>query len=566
MWIHRIPPGSLAPPIRAGGGRGVAASHRGLGYCTHASSTARFATPWRSAPMGSRMSPEELNLVVLSVCGVLLAGVAAVRISSRSGMPGLLLYLGIGLLLGESGLGIRFDDPQLAYNLASIMLAFLLIDGGFTTNWRDLRPVASRAGLLGSVGVLLSVAVAAGLGMLLLGTDVRTAILLAAMVSSTDAAATFAVLRQLPIKPRVRTTLEGESGFNDPPAIILVSVVVSDAWSQGSVLGMLGTGLYQLVGGALVGLFIARLGQVLLSRVSLPSSGLYPLAVLAIAMVAFASAGVAGTSGLLAAYAAGLWLGNQVLPHHKATEGFTEAIGWLSQIGLFVMLGLLASPSELLPAVIPALVFGAALTFVARPLSVFVCLAPFKVGWREKVFTSWAGLRGAVPIMLATIPLTVGLPDASHMFHVIFVLVVVLTLVQGPTLPLAARLTHVTEELRPNEVRFDSSPLDGINASLLQFEVPEHSKLVGLYVSDLRLPLGAVLSMVIRGKDILVPDGQMRLKGADKLLLAIPTTLVERTQNRLALLAQHGMLARWVQSGRNRRRLLGDQSQPGREH
>ncbi len=504
------------------------------------------------------MSPEQLNLLVLSACGVLLAGVAAVRISSRTGMPGLLLYLGIGLLLGESGLGIQFDDGQMAYNVATVMLAILLIDGGFTTRWADLKPVAMRSGLMATVGVLLSVGITATLAILLLGIDLRTAILLSAMVSSTDAAAVFSVLRRLPIKARVRTTLEGESGFNDPPAIIIVTVVVSDAWNQGSVVGMLGTGLYQLVGGTLVGLVIARVGQTILQRVSLPSAGLYPLATLAIAMIAFALGGVAGTSGLLAAYAAGLWLGNQVLPHHKTTEGFTEALSWLAQIGLFVMLGLLASPSLLPAAIIPALVIGSALTFVARPLSVLLCMTPFRVPWREQAFASWAGLRGAVPIMLATIPLTQNLPGADQMFHIIFVLVTTFTLLQGPTLPWAARLSGITEELSPTAVRFDSSPMEGLNASMLQFEVPEGTKLIGLYVSDLRMPRGAVLSMLIRGKEILVPDQYMRLRSGDHMVLAVPNSVLERTQHRLELLAEHGKLARWVASGRNRRAIIGE--------
>ncbi|MCC2594603.1 potassium/proton antiporter [Tessaracoccus sp. OS52] len=498
------------------------------------------------------MTPEQLNVVVLGVCAVLLAAVAAVRISSRSGMPSMLLYLAIGLLLGEAGIGIRFDDGQLAYNLATLMLALLLADGGFTTDWKHLRPVALRAGLLASVGVMLSVTITATLAMWILGLDLRTAILLSAIVSSTDAAATFAVLRRLPIKDKVRTQLEGESGFNDPPAIIIVSVVVSDAWNQGSVLQMVGTGLYQLVGGTLIGILIGRLGQVLLNRVSLPSSGLYPLATVSITLVAFAVGGIAGTSGLLSAYASGLWLGNQPLPHKQTTRGFTESLGWLAQIGLFVMLGLLASPASIPAAIVPALVIGGALTFIARPLAVAVILTPFRTGWREQAFTSWAGLRGAVPIMLATIPLTTGMAGATHMFHVIFVLVLFFTLLQGPTLPLAARLTGVTEELAPTEVQFDSSPLEGINASLLQFVVPHASKLVGLYVADLRLPHGAMITMVIRDKVVLVPDGKMRLRGDDHLLIAVPNGQLRATQDRLRLLSQHGQLARWVANVRRR--------------
>lgn len=504
------------------------------------------------------MTNEELNLVVLAVSGIFLAGVVAVRISSRSGMPGMLLYLGIGLIIGEAGLGIRFDDSQLAFNLALIAVAVLLIDGGFTTRWADLRPVALRAGILATAGVMVSVAVAATFAVLILDLDLRTAILLAAMVSSTDAAAVFAILRRLPIKRRVRTTLEGESGFNDPPTIVLVSVVASDAWSEGSVAAMLGTALFQLVAGALIGLIIARIGQVLLGRISLPSAGLYPLATLTIAMAAFATAGIAGGSALLAAYVAGIWLGNQALPHHSTTEGFTESLGWLAQIALFIMLGLLASPAELPGAIVDALVIGSVLTFVARPLSVWLCLAPFKVPWREKAFTSWSGLRGAVPIMLATIPLTENLPYASHIFHVTFLLVVTFTLLQGPTLPRFARWMGVTEAISQHAVTFDSSPLEGIDATLVQVTVPPGSRLTGMYVDDLRLPGGSVVSMVIRGDAILVPDRSTRLRENDQLLLAARTELVERTQRRLELLHEGGALARWVTSGRNRRRLTDD--------
>lgn len=503
------------------------------------------------------MTHEELNLVVLAVSGIFLAGVIAVRVASRSGMPGMLLYLGIGLIIGEAGLGIRFDDAELAFNLALIAVAVLLTDGGFTTRWADLRPVAMRAGLLATGGVLVSVTVAATLAVVILGLDLRTAILLSAMVSSTDAAAVFAILRRLPIKRRVRATLEGESGFNDPPTIVLVSVVASDAWVEGSIAAMIGTAVFQLVAGAIIGLIVARLGQLLLGRISLPSAGLYPLATLTIAMVAFAGAGVAGGSGLLAAYVAGIWLGNQALPHHSTTEGFTESLGWLAQIALFIMLGLLASPDQLPDAVVDALVIGSVLTFVARPISVWLCLAPFKVPWREKAFISWAGLRGAVPIMLAMVPLTNGLPGASHMFHVTFLLVVTFTLLQGPTLPRFARRMDVTEAISPHAVAFDSSPLEGIDASLVQVTVPEGSRLGGVYADDLRLPRGAVLSMIIRGDEVLVPDRTTRLHEHDQLLMAVRTDLVERTQRRLELLHEGGALARWVSSGRNRRRLTG---------
>lgn len=502
------------------------------------------------------MSDQEMFMAVLIACGVLLAGVVAVRISSRSSLPGLLLYLGIGLLIGEAGFGIRFDDARLAYNVSALLVAVLLFDGGFTTRWSEFRPIALKAGLLGSIGVLVSVAIAATVAVLALGVDVRTGILLAAMVSSTDAAAVFAVLRRLPLKPRIRTTLEGESGVNDPPAIIIVSVVVSDAWHQMDVLSMVGTGLFQLAVGALVGLVIARLGQSLLHRISLPSAGLYPLATLAIALTAYSAAGTLQASGLLAAYVAGLWLGNQALPHHASTEGFTESLGWLSQIMLFVLLGLLASPKELPAAIVPALVIGSALMFLARPISVAVCLAPFREKFRTQVFISAAGMRGAVPIMLATIPLTQNLPGASHMFHVTFLLVVTFTLLQGPLLPRLAPWAGVLDPISPQALAFDSSPLEGINASLVQFTVPKQGQLVGMWGTDLRLPPGAVVSMVVRGQEIIVPDATLRLRCGDQLVMAVKSGLEEQVQGRLTLLNQHGPLARWLVSGRNRRRLL----------
>lgn len=503
------------------------------------------------------MTPAELNMLVAVSALVVIAGVIAVRVAARSGMPGLLWYIGFGLALGESGFGIRFDDPDLTFNVASVLLAILLIDGGFTTSWRSIRPVLAPAGLMASAGVLISVAVTALLTWAVLGVEPRVAILFAAMVSSTDAAATFSILRRLPIKSRLRTLLEAESGFNDPLVIILVTVVASDAWDNASVLGLAGDALYQLVIGAIFGLLIGRIGQLVLVGISLPSAGLYPLATLAIALGGFAVTGLAGGSGLLAAYVIGLWLGNQALPHKRTSEGFNEALGHLSQIGLFVMLGLLASPSKLWEATLPAIVIGSVLTFIARPFSVLVCLTPFRFSIREQSFVSWAGLRGAVPIVLATIPLTLGLPDAWHIFHVIFLLVVFFTIVQGPLLPLVARWMGVTEELCSHDIAVESAPLEGVRASLVQFQVPRGSQLIGMHVDELRMPSGAVLTMLIRGGEIIVPKRTQRLRADDQLLFAVRNSLVERTQNRLIALSRDGRLARWRMSAERWRQIYG---------
>jgi cell volume regulation protein A len=390
----------------------------------------------------------DLNLAILGASLVLLVGVAAVRVSARAGLPSLLLYLVIGLVIGEAGLGLEFEDLDLTMTLSTIALALILAEGGFSTRWEVIRPVVGLAGLLATLGVAVSIAVTAGIAWLLLDVDVRTALLLGAVVGSTDAAATFSIMRRLPVLPRIRSTLEAESGFNDPPVIILVTVVASDAWHRADGWEIAGLVGYQLVGGVVVGLVVARLGQWLLARSALPAAGLYPLATFAILFLAFATAALAGASGLMAIYVAGMWLGNARLPHRQATAGLADGLGWLAQIGLFVLLGLLASPGRLVDALVPAMIVGLGLTLVARPISVAVCAVWWRTPWRHQVFLSWAGLRGAVPIVLATIPMTQGLPSATRIFDVVFLLVGGFVLVQAPVLPRLARRMGVVTAAR----------------------------------------------------------------------------------------------------------------------
>ncbi len=316
----------------------------------------------------------DLNLVIGGAALVLLTGVAAVRVSARAGLPSLLLYLVIGLAIGEAGLGLQFEDLELTMVLSTLALAVILAEGGFSTRWDVIRPVVGLAGMLATVGVAASVAVTALIAYVALDVDPRTALLLGAVVGSTDAAATFSIMRRLPVRPRLRATLEAESGFNDPPVIILVTVVASDAWYEAQGLEIAALVVFQLVVGLVTGLVVAWCGQWLLSRSALPAAGLYPLATFAILFLAFATAGVLGGSGLMAIYVAGMWLGNARLPHHQATAGFADGMGWLAQIGLFVLLGLLASPNRLADALLPALIVGVGLTFVARPLSVAAVL------------------------------------------------------------------------------------------------------------------------------------------------------------------------------------------------
>lgn len=492
------------------------------------------------------MSAVDFNVVVLASTLVLFAAVIAVRLSIGAGLPSLLVYLGIGLVIGEAALGVEFEDTALTQNLGLLALAIILAEGGLTTRWSVIRPVVKLSIVLSTVGVLVSVAVTAAVAHFGLGFDWRTSMLLGSVVSSTDAAAVFSVLRRVRVRPRLAAAVEAESGFNDPLVIILVVIIVSDAWANANIALAVGQVVYQLVVGVLCGLVVGRAGQWLLVRSALPAVGLYPLATMAIALFAYAVAGTVAASGFAAVYVAGLWLGNARLPHRGATLGFAEGLAWLAQIGLFVLLGLLASPARLPGALLPALVVGGGLLLLARPLSVFVCATWFRMPWREQAFMSWAGLRGAVPIVLATIPIGAGMPGpARDAFDIVFLLVIVFTLIQGPTLPFAAKRLDVAETASPREVDVDSAPLEEVSAGLLQLRVPEASRLAGVYIDELRLPRGAAVTLIVREGRNVLPDSNTAIMAGDHLLIVATDEVRKQTERRLRAVSRAGKLARW---------------------
>lgn len=370
---------------------------------------------------------------------MLLIAVAAVRISSRSGLPSLLLYLGIGIAIGQDGIGnVAFDNAELTQVIGYAALVVILAEGGLGTKWKEIKPALPAAVVLSTVGVAVSVGITAAAAHYLVGLDWRQALIIGAVVSSTDAAAVFSVLRKVPLPSRVTGVLEAESGFNDAPVVILVVAFSTagpvDHWSV-----LVGTIALELAIGVAVGLTVGFLGAYGLRHVALPASGLYPIAVMAIAVVAYAAGAMAHGSGFLAVYLASMVLGNAKLPHAPANRGFAEGLGWIAQIGMFVLLGLLVTPHELIHDFWPAVVIGLVLTVVARPMEVLVSLLPFRIPWQEQALMSWAGLRGAVPIILATIPMVSDIEGSERIFNIVFVLVVVYTLVQGPTLPWLAR-------------------------------------------------------------------------------------------------------------------------------
>ena len=468
------------------------------------------------------------------------------------------------MLIGSDGpFGIPFDDADLAQALGFAALVVILAEGGLTTKWSDIRSSIGLAAVLATVGVGVSVGLMTLFGHYVLGLDLWVAVLLGAVTSPTDSAAVFSVLRNLPIPHRLRGVLEAESGLNDAPTVLLVMLATSVAAGQEAESGPLvlaGLIVAELIGGLAIGLLLGWLGGQLLRRVALPSSGLYPLAILVWAVFAYGVAALAHTSGFAAVYVAALVLGNAQLPHRAATRSFVEGIGWIAQIGLFVMLGLLAFPDRInVTSALTGVLAGLFLTLVARPVSVFVCAVWFKVPVREQIFLSWAGLRGAVPIVLTTIPLAGAVGGAEFLFDVVLVFVIVFTCLQAPTLRVVARRLGLVDDDSAREVEVEVAPLDKISADMLQVRIPPKSRLAGVEVGELRLPKHTVVSLIIRDERPFFPSAQERIKVGDELLIVTPETQRERTEERLRALGRGGRLARWrapADGTTERRRLI----------
>jgi cell volume regulation protein A len=502
-------------------------------------------------------------LVLLVGAIVVLCAVVAARTAHQVGLPSLLVFLGLGLALGEAGLGVRFDNPELARALGTGALVLILAEGGLTTNWAHAKAAAPVALTLATVGVAVSIAVLAAACHWLLGFGWLSALLLSAVLAPTDAAAVFAVLRKLPLPPRLSGMLEAESGFNDAAGVLAVTLLSGTAVTHSPVTapGLAGAGTgpgttalaaaigivaYQLTVGALIGALAGLAGAVSLRRLALPASGLYPIAVLAMIVASYGAAWLAGASGFLAVYVAALVLGNARLPHRPATRGFAEGVAWLAQIGLFVMLGLLAAPARLPGAILPALIVGSVLVLLARPAAVITSCLPWRVPWRWQAFLSLAGLRGAVPIVLATIPVSEHVPGATHLFDLVFVVVVVFTLAQAPALPRAARRLGVIKPDEPQEIDIEAAPLETLAADLLQVRIPDGSRLHGVEIFELRLPAEANVAFIVRDGHGLVPQPGTALRAGDSLLVVAAPKVRTQTERRLRAVGRAGKLAGWL--------------------
>jgi cell volume regulation protein A len=451
---------------------------------------------------------------------LMVAALAASLLAGRLRVPGLLLFLAIGMAVGTDGLGwLHFDDYELARDVGIVALAFILFEGGLSTEVRRLRPLIAAAASLAVLGTLLTAIVTGFAATLLFDLSLLEGLLLGSIVASTDAAAIFALLRGSRLRQRLTLILEGEAGSNDPVAILLVIGFIE--WAQQPGYGLAEMALLfvrQLGIGAVAGIAIGGLAAWVLRRAELPTVGLYPVASLTAAGLAYGVADVLGGSGFLAVYLAGLSLSAATIPARRTIVAFHGGLAWVAQLVLFLVLGLLVFPSQLPSIALQGTLLALILAFVARPLATLAATAFVSLRPAERVLLGWAGLRGAVPVVLATFPVIAGVEHSLEFFDIVFFAVVVSLLLQGPTLePLARRLGQTTVEPAMPEPLAEMGTIRRLGAEVIEYPVGEGHAAAGIRVRELGLPREAVVNVIVRGEEAIPPRGSTRIQAGDRL-------------------------------------------------
>jgi potassium/hydrogen antiporter len=457
---------------------------------------------------------------VLAVGGMLAAGIAATLVAGRLRLPGLVLFLGLGMLIGSDGLGlVSFDDYGLARTIGVVALALILFEGGLSAGFHELRPVMAPAITLAIVGTLLTAALAGLAAKALFGFSTLEALLVGSILAGTDGAAVFALLRGSTLRRKLAKTLEAESGLNDPVAVLLVvaliAAITEPHYSVGDAVWLF---VRQLGIGAAAGLLVGRLGVMALERVPLATPGLYPVASVTVAALAFGSADTLHGSGFLAVYLAGLALGDRRIPAKRTVVAFHEGVASVAQIALFVVLGLLVFPTQLRDVALEATALALLLALVARPIATLVSTAPFKFSGAERAVLGWAGLRGGVPVVLATFPVIDNVPGSVEFFNIVFFAVVVSTLIQGTTFErLASALGVTTSEPAMPRPLAESGTIRRLGAEVLEFRVRAEDAITGMRIRELGLPRDALVNVIVRGDQALPPRGSTRVEAGDRL-------------------------------------------------
>lgn len=478
-----------------------------------------------------------INLAILLAGVLLLLGIASSKFSARLGVPVLVLFLSLGMVAGSEGLGrIPFENYGLANSVGSVALALILFDGGLRTSLGAVQRVWRPALALSTLGVLVTSLLTGLAAAWVLKLPWLQGLLVGSIVGSTDAAAVFSVLRTsgLKLPDRLTSTLEVESGSNDPMAIFLtlglIGVITGDANSAQD-LALLFASQFGI--GILAGLGVGRLATAAINRINLVYPGLYPLLALAFGLVAFGLAAVFGGSGFLAVYIAGIVLGSSSIVFRRGIFSFHDAIAWLGQIVLFVMLGLLSFPTRLLAVAWEGLVIAIVLILLARPLAVWTSAWPFGFRRRELIFLSWVGLKGAVPITLATFPLMAGVPQSQLIFNAVFFVVLVSAITQGWSLPLVARWLKIGRPADPTPALFvEINALRQVDGEILDYTVKPRTYVSGQRLRDLALPDGVVVSLIVRDRNVVMPRGTTQLMPGDHVFVAMRMSL-EPLINRL---------------------------------
>jgi cell volume regulation protein A len=458
---------------------------------------------------------------LILVAGALLAvGIAAAKVADRVRVPGLLLFLGLGILVGSEGPGgVEFEDAELTRTLGTIGLVLILFEGGLAAGWREIRPVIGTAISLAVVGTALTAAIAGLAASWLFGLGTLESLIVGSAVAATDSAAIFAVLRGSQLRRRLARSLEGESGMNDPVALLLVTGFID--WIQDPGYGAedMAVNLVVKLGlGAALGVAVGFGARWAIRNVDLPTPGLYPVASVATAGLAYGLAEVAHGSGFLAVYLTALILGTGPTPARLTVLSFHQGLSWVSQIALFFLLGLLVFPSQLADVAGDGILLAAALMLVARPVAALLASLPARFSLRERVMLGWAGLRGAVPIWLATFPVIAGVEDRDQLFNIVFFVVVASTLVQGASFePLAKRLGLTsTEPALPRPV-VESGMIRELGGEVIAYRVREGDAVVGHMVKELGLPREALVNVIVRQRSAIPPRGSTEIQARDEL-------------------------------------------------
>ncbi len=474
----------------------------------------------------------ELFLLIISL--LFFASILTDKIGSRFGVPALLLFLMVGMIFGSDGLGFNFSNLAVAQAISTVALCVILFSGGMDTKFSDVRPVLGPGVTLATVGVLLTALLTGVIIWVLLGwthaglsVSLLTCLLMAATMSSTDSASVFSILRNqgVHLKHNLRPLLELESGSNDPVAYVLTTTLIGVvlAGDMPSVWSLLSIVLIQILIGAMAGLLLGKFMVWGINKVKISNESLYPILVLTACIFIFSFTYFIRGNSYLAVYIGGLVIGNSKIAHKRSTMGFFDGLGWLCQLGLFLMLGLLVNPHELKDVIVPGLIVSVVMIFITRPLSVLLCMLPFgkRYTLKDMTFVSWVGLRGAVPITFATLCLSAGIPHANLLFNIVFMCTLISLIVQGTSLPSMARALDLSEQPKTlkKPVNFDIDLPDEIKSVATEIEVTEGMLVHGNKMMDLGLPSNTLVIMVKRGQQFFVPTGSSVLHAGDQLLI-----------------------------------------------